>query len=144
MKYKVVTKYILVTGDRNAKYGFWWEEIRDALKEHGAEGGFILVHGDAKGIDSIAAHVAKSEFGLDPHEDIKRFPVSPMEWRVFGTKAGPMRNQKMVDFVSGWVARGDEAVCLAFHDNFHQKTGTADCIRRAKAAGIPVHTYFRG
>lgn len=47
-------------------------------------------------------------------------------WREFGRKAGPMRNQQMVDYgIDGLVA-------------FPGGRGTADMVGRAKAAGVTV------
>lgn len=47
-------------------------------------------------------------------------------WREFGKRAGPMRNQQMVDFGLGGV--------IAFAGGH----GTADMVRRAKQAGVTV------
>lgn len=48
-------------------------------------------------------------------------------------KAGPLRNQAMVD--SG------ADVCLAFYKAGAGNRGTRDCVTRARAAGIPVKEY---
>lgn len=55
----------------------------------------------------------------------------PANWEALGKRAGPYRNQAMVD--SG----GD--VCLAFP--LMESRGTWDCVRRAKEVGIPVKEF---
>ena len=50
------------------------------------------------------------------------------KWDELGKKAGPIRNQEMVD------AGAD--LCVAFWDG--KSRGTLDCIKRAVVAGIPV------
>jgi len=66
---------------------------------------FILIEGEAKGADEIAAlvypDVIKALFALVPDgkfiTDILRFPVHPSEWKTLGKRAGPVRNQRMFD-----------------------------------------------
>lgn len=119
-------KRILITGSRD-----WWdvEVVRAALLEHApTEGEVVVVHGDARGADRIAATLAE-EFGwaTEPH---------PADWNL-GKHAGPRRNARM-------VARG-AAVCLAFplpnRDDPSRRTGTEDCIAAAQRARIPVRIY---
>src|SRR5690606_30354012 len=52
----------------------------------------------------------------------------PADWRRHGRAAGPIRNQEMAD------AGAD--LCIAFPGG----RGTADMVRRARAAGIPVRS----
>lgn len=87
-------------------------------------GQFTLVHGDcATGADLAAemwyVHLAKGYLQVDR-------VAYPARWRQFGKGAGPMRNQKMVD-------DGLQAL-LAFPGG----AGTADMVRRARYAHIPV------
>lgn len=51
----------------------------------------------------------------------------PADWVRLGRAAGPVRNQLMIE-------QGKPDLVVAFPGNF----GTADCVRRAKAAGVPV------
>lgn len=51
----------------------------------------------------------------------------PADWRKYGKSAGPLRNQQMID-------EGKPDLVVAFPGG----TGTADMVRRAKAAGIRV------
>ena len=78
-----------------------------------------LIHGAARGADEGAAEWAKSE-------GIKSIAY-PANWRKHGKAAGPMRNQKMID-----EAKPDAVVA------FPGGRGTADMVRRAYSAGIPV------
>jgi predicted polyphosphate/ATP-dependent NAD kinase len=105
---------ILVTGGRryaNARI------VAGALANFGG-GQHVLVHGGANGLDRIAAKIA-AEWGWGVEEH-------PASWATYGRRAGPLRNQRMVD------AGAD--VLLAFPGG----VGTRDCVRRAGRAAIPV------
>lgn len=80
----------------------------------------VVIHGAAKGLDTIAHcwAIGADRTTPDPH---------PANWAA-GKQAGHVRNQKMVDLGAD--------VCLAFP--LPGSTGTWDCVRRAKAAGIPT------
>lgn len=80
-------------------------------------GAVTIVHGAAPGADSLAANLC-SELGFNEE-------AHPADWSM-GKKAGPLRNQSMVDLGAD--------VCLAFPAE--NSRGTWDCIRRAMAAGI--------
>lgn len=51
------------------------------------------------------------------------------DWTKHGKAAGPIRNKEMIDHAAKL-----DGILLAFPGG----KGTADCIRQAKAAGIPV------
>lgn len=77
----------------------------------------VLVHGDARGADSLCAEFAESRgWGVEPH---------PADWSA-GRGAGPVRNQEMVD------AGADVLVAFPLDDS----VGTWDCYDRAYRAGI--------
>lgn len=120
---------ILVTGSR------YWTDIpavRNAIAKVITDQPYgthcIVVHGDCPtGADQIARDF------LDELEAQRLDYVSqeahPALWKTDGyPQAGPMRNQRMVDLGAD--------VCLAFP--LSDSRGTTDCMRRAKAAGIPV------
>lgn len=59
----------------------------------------------------------------------------PADWTK-GRMAGFTRNQRMVDLGA------DE--CVGFFWRGAGNKGTGDCVRRARRAGIPVHTVWGG
>lgn len=131
-----MTKRILITGSRN-----WTDKqaIYLALGQQCANvGDVVIVHGGARGADTIAASYAEGRFRITAE-------AHPAEWnkpcgtgcyhrpRVKGGKPycplqGHYRNQRMVDLGAD--------VCLAFP--LGESRGTRDCMKRAKRAGIPV------
>lgn len=118
---KHTTKRVLITGSRN------WdrpEVIAYALGHAlGEIGPFILVHGDARGADKMAAQIHESYgFTSEPH---------PANWESLGKRAGFVRNSEMVDLGAD--------LCLAFiKDN---SKGATMCADLAEQAGIPVRRF---
>lgn len=115
---------ILVCGGRHYEDR---RTIRDALV-HAAEGAdspVTLVHGAAPGADQVAASVAHWFLGWATE-------AHPADWKRHGRAAGPIRNAEM-------AAAGAD-MCLAFPGG----RGTADMVRRAEAAGIPVRRIGAG
>lgn len=85
--------------------------------------GMTIVHGGAKGADTMAQDFALSHGTT--------FDIFKADWNEHGRAAGPLRNQAMVDSGADYF--------LAFQ--YNGSSGTADCIRRAYAAGIPGKVY---
>jgi len=79
----------------------------------------LVVHGGAGGADTLAHMWAKLN-------GVEARPY-PADWTKLGPRAGPVRNQQMLD------AEKPDLV-LAFEGG----RGTADMVRRARAAGVPV------
>jgi hypothetical protein len=77
-----------------------------------------IITGGARGADRLAEDWAE--------QNGAEVQVFEADWETHGKAAGPVRNQAMAD-------AGADA-CIAFPGG----RGTADMIRRAKAAGIPV------
>jgi hypothetical protein len=133
---------ILVTGSRNLVYQrgdysgmvLVGGAIEQYLREHGwmddevgmTFGYHTIVHGSCPtGADFIAREWAILNFLPDePH---------PADWSI-GKKAGPLRNQEMVDLGAD--------VVLAFPVGASR--GTRDCIRRAETAGLEVRVFEGG
>jgi YspA, cpYpsA-related SLOG family len=137
-----VTARILVTGSRS------WPSsqlLADALMDawHDAtqlgHQDVVIVHGGADGADTLARLWAEGH-GLEHQQHDADWagpcadtcPPGHRRKRARGGDycplAGHRRNQHMVDLGAD--------LCLAFHHN--SSTGTADAMRRAAAAGIPV------
>lgn len=78
----------------------------------------VLIHGDALGADRTAAKWARA----------RRVPTQafPANWERDGIKAGPIRNSQML------AQRPDLVIA------FPGGKGTADMVRKAKAAGVAV------
>ncbi|SRR6266849_768377 len=106
---------VLVCGGRDFSD---FDAANEALTYHAFEADFII-HGGARGADSLAQDWADNA-GL-------ACLVYPADWKMHGRAAGPLRNQRMID-------EGKPDLVIAFPGS----RGTADMIRRAKAAGIPV------
>lgn len=79
----------------------------------------LIIHGHAKGADEWADYWAEQR--NVPHISF------PADWRKHGKAAGPRRNQRMLD-------EGRPTKVIAFPGG----RGTADMVRRARAAGVPV------
>src|SRR6266704_483669 len=78
----------------------------------------VLVHGNCKGVDRLAADIwSHWEGRVEPHL---------ADWKKHGNAAGPIRNQEMVDAGAKFV--------IAFPGG----KGTADCVERAEKAGIQI------
>lgn len=78
----------------------------------------MLIHGCARGADQLANAVWTGWDG-----SVERYPA---DWERFGKKAGVLRNQEMLDSGADLV--------IAFPGG----KGTADMVRRAKAAKVRV------
>jgi len=114
---------ILCCGDRN------WNrpnDIKIALVLAIADNIFdevTIIHGNANGADRLSGMVALS---LDMM--VESYPAN---WSEYGRAAGPIRNQQMLD-------EGKPNLVIAFHSNLENSKGTADMVRRARKANIPI------
>lgn len=110
-------KTVLVTGGRDFRDK---DAIYSALGEIDRKNGLAtLIHGGASGVDTIAGAWAK-EWGVSVW-------VHPADWAKHGNAAGPIRNQDMLE-------RGKPDAVVAFPGG----RGTADMVRRARAANVLV------
>lgn len=85
-----------------------------------------IVHGGARGADTIAGLVANSD-GMNVE-------VHPADWERYGKSAGPRRNAEM-------AALGAD-FCLAFLKRSAENRGTKGMIGLCQKAGIPVTEYW--
>lgn len=108
---------VLVCGGRYYQNTKQLYRIMDAIQ---ALYGFkILIHGGATGADELAGKWAQER-------DLKKIVVKA-KWEKYGKSAGPLRNQAMLDMFA-------PDLIIAFEGG----AGTADMVRRAKLAGVPV------
>ncbi len=108
---------ILCCGDRK-----WTDRDKIAIALSSLTVDDHVIHGNAPGADRLCA-----EYAI-PHMTVESFPAN---WSRYGRAAGPIRNQLMLD-------EGQPDLVLAFHSDIEHSKGTADMIRRAKKANIPV------
>lgn len=120
---------VLVTGYRG------WTDVKriaaefNALEDEYPGADFTLVHGGCVGADLMAARHAEDR-GWTVIEE-------KADWDKHGRRAGPIRNQRMID-----VHKPD--VVVAFLDPLSR--GTLDCLRRAReyaASGKKAHVDIR-
>jgi hypothetical protein len=110
---------LLVCGGRDFSDTVNANKVLDAM--HRALGIDVVIEGDARGADRIAGYWARRN-----RIDNLKFPA---DWNAHGRAAGAIRNQQMLD-------EGRPSHVLAFPGG----RGTADMVRRAKAAGVQVIT----
>ena len=79
----------------------------------------LIIQGGAFGADAIASEWAYKRDVLE-----RQFPA---DWKKHGRAAGPIRNQQMLE-------EGKPELVVAFPGGI----GTADMVRRARAAGVRV------
>lgn len=130
---------ILVTGDRNwtnaVSVGHAILKVVEGFGETDP-GNVTIVHGAARGADSIAGYAASM---FDMVE--KSYPAHwghtkdcpPDCKRMVGRPAGVIRNQQMLD------ENPDIDIVLAFHPNLSESKGTKDMIKRVEKSGIEYH-----
>jgi hypothetical protein len=120
---------VLVCGDRNWTNAHLIRErlarVVMALPE-GEE--LFVIHGAARGADSIAGDIAQSWRVTLPHGRITVLAF-PANWGTYGKAAGVIRNQQM-------LVEGRPNLVLAFHNDIESSKGTKDMVRRARKAGI--------
>lgn len=109
---------VLVCGPRTMPTRFR-DFVRATIRSTGAT---AIIEGGATGADTMANEAAMA-LGLP-------FATYKADWSL-GRRAGPMRNQKMLD-------QGRPHLVLAFVPSTGITKGTADMVRRARAAGVPV------
>lgn len=104
---------VLVCGGRDYNDAARVDDVLDGVRIH------KLIHGAATGADAMA-----DRYALDHHIPVETYPA---DWKTHGRAAGPIRNQAM-------LVLGKPDLVIAFPGG----RGTADMIRRAKAAGVRV------
>lgn len=113
---------ILVTGSRTwADYPRVVAAIAEAAGR--ANTTPVVIHGAARGADTLAATAARS-LGIEVEEH-------PANWEAHGRAAGILRNRLMVDLGAD--------VCLAFIRD--DSRGATHCAALAESRGIPTRRF---
>lgn len=127
---------ILVTGSRDWRYpAIIYIALTTAIREYyypnkPKKEDILIIHGAAKGADTIAASWA-DEKGV-PHTKDK-YKVTSVDWNRQGKAAGILRNHRMLD------ENPDTDVVIAFWKN--KSPGTNDMINYARGKGYKVIIY---
>lgn len=82
-----------------------------------------IVEGAAKGVDTLAKQWAK--------RNKIEFVEYPAQWRIYGKKAGIIRNKEMIDFCD---------IVVAFWNGYSK--GTLNSIQYAKEMKIPCFIHL--
>lgn len=90
-------------------------------RAHAANPVAVLIHGAARGADSLAR-----DWALERGVPLMPFPA---DWEMHGKQAGPIRNKRM-------LTEGLPDIVIAFKGG----RGTADMVRVARNAGVAVVT----
>ena len=114
---------ILVCGGRNYyKYSVVKDTLEDLLPVE--ETPVVIIAGGAGGADFLAKVFALDEYGDCVSIGYEEYPA---DWKLFGKRAGMLRNQQMLD-------EGKPNLVVAFPGG----SGTTDMVKRAKNAGVKV------
>lgn len=108
---------VLICGGRDYGDQAQFNAYMDDLHKHSPVD--RIIHGAAPGADTLA--------GVWAFLRSVSVDVFKANWREHGRAAGPLRNQRMID-------EGKPDLVVAFPGG----RGTADMVRRAKAAGVEV------
>ncbi len=94
-----------------------------------AQDDLVVIEGEAPGADTLAREAAEClNVTVEPY---------PAKWDQFGKAAGPIRNKQMLD-------EGKPDFVLAFLDRPESESkGTANMIKQAQKAGLPVYVIER-
>lgn len=148
---------VLVTGSRDYQNRLELYEILRRIYEHYNQ--IAIVVGDCPtGADLFAREWAESTKG----EVYLR--VFDADWRrkcdencyhrsgfkyidgilvPYCPRAGHLRNQEMVDFITDLRVEYSKVICLAFYKFGSANKGTSDCVRRARKARIQVKKVWQ-
>jgi hypothetical protein len=116
---------LLVCGSRTWTDRARLRQVLDQIVAEHCHGQVTVVEGDARGADRLAGQLAR-ERGWARE-------VYPADWQRRGPSAGPRRNARM-------LREGRPDLVVAFTVGpLARSRGTADMVRRAQQAGVPIH-----
>lgn len=116
---------VIVCGSRDWTNRLAFDVVLYGLWGSRATRDLTLIHGACPtGADALVDEWAGTKV------PVERFPA---EWEKRGRIAGPLRNQQMLD-------EGKPDLVVAFVNKpLDESRGTADMVRRARKAGVPVY-----
>lgn len=118
---------VLVTGSRT------WTD-RDTVREvfRDLPSDFELVHGGARGLDTIAGEVYHELTGRDA------IVVKPDYKRYFSKVAPLRRNVEMLEMLQERHRKNEDVLVIAFKDLNSATSGTNHCYQEALERDLPV------
>jgi hypothetical protein len=123
--------FVLVTGSRT------WddrEKVREVFSELPED--FRLLHGGAKGLDTIAGEIYEEMTG-------RKAEVMKPDYESYHFKVAPKkRNLAMILVARAEEALGDEVLVIAFKDVRSATGGTNHCAEAAEMQGLPVKRVY--
>lgn len=136
-------KRVLICGSRDWNdYQFMIKAMTKFIAKHDTPE--TIIEGCARGADKMAGHqwveyinndpMGTGDIGLGTGNGIMTEHY-PANWDLHGKAAGPIRNQQM-------LTEGRPDAVIAFSKSLATSRGTADMVRRARKAGIPVWIPF--
>ena len=124
-------KAVIVTGDRHAEPDGWRTCIATELQISAGYDRLVVIHGAAKGIDSIADEVCGD------YPSMATVPM-PARWDLYGNRAGPIRNEEMLLVLMKLQNHGYTVSVLAFHDQIGESKGTKHMVNVALKVRVEV------
>jgi hypothetical protein len=123
---------VLACGDRNwTDQAAVWNAL-EHLRSHRSEP-LTVIEGGARGADNFAG-----KWAARMRAQGVGWVHVPADWNQYGKRAGPIRNQAMLDYLLRGREIGQTVGVLAFHDNIGASKGTWDMVSRARKAGVPM------
>src|SRR5579859_2995368 len=130
---------VLVCGGRD--FENWWLLSAEMTRLLGEQKIDAIIHGGAKGADTMAGEFANGA-GI---QEI----VFKADWKKYGRRAGPMRNQQMIDEGKPDLAvafpggRGTaDMVTRASEVIEHEIDGVIRAVRHDRGGPVPTHTQL--
>ena len=117
--------YVVICGGRDYSDADWLFRVVELLTWL-YEDELRIIHGGYSGADTLAANAA-AKFGV-------RCKAFAADWATHGTKAGPLRNQAMADYLVMCRGRGHTVQIVAFPGG----SGTVGMMVEGQARSIPV------
>ena len=95
----------------------------------------LIVSGGAAGVDTIAEQAARHRRDLH----FKAFTVESFEWRLFGKRAGPIRNRVLLQYIK---AVGGSVAIFACRDGENLTKGSQNVLDLCNEYNIPYSLFL--